>query len=360
MVYSSVHMKPVFKILLLGGLFLFSSALYAQESEVVQVGTIERHPFVFVESDQLTGFSIDLWERLAEDLGLNTQYKITDTFSEMIGWAEKGGIDLAIANISITQDREAVMDFSHPIFDSGVGIMINDNAIKPNILSVIMSSGILGILLVSFLVLLVAAHIVWLLERGDKGQDYFDNSYRKGIWDAFWWAFIIVTTGGFENEAPKRPWGRLFAAIWVVIGLFFVSFITAKITSSFTVGELQSQVDSIDDLRNRSVATVEGSTSDTYLADTGISYTTYETLNELFADIENGKLDAVVHDLPILNYYAASEGGDHLSVLEQVFKPEKFGILLPQGSQLIEGINQHILKYQEDGTYQSLYKKWFE
>lgn len=35
-----------------------------------------------------------------------------------------GSADAAVANISITAEREAEMDFTQPIFEAGLGIMI--------------------------------------------------------------------------------------------------------------------------------------------------------------------------------------------------------------------------------------------
>ncbi|HIP21960.1 MAG TPA: transporter substrate-binding domain-containing protein [Candidatus Pacebacteria bacterium] len=36
---------------------------------------------------------------------------------------EEGEVDMSIANITITSDREVRMDFSQPIFDSGLQII---------------------------------------------------------------------------------------------------------------------------------------------------------------------------------------------------------------------------------------------
>ena len=68
------------------------------------------------------------------------------------------------------------------------------------------------------------------------------------MWDAFWWAFIIVTMGGFENERPRRVWAQAFAVFWVVVGLFFISSFTAMITTAMTVDRLQTGIRDCRDL----------------------------------------------------------------------------------------------------------------
>jgi len=44
---------------------------------------------------------------------------------------------------------------------------------------------------------------------------------------------------------------------------------------------------------------------------------------------------------------------------EPVFRPEKYGIVVAEGSPLRRAINLALLELQDDGTSQSLYTKWF-
>ena len=100
---------------------IFGSAAMAQD---IRVATVERPPFVMTEeSGALTGFSIDLWEALAEDINRGYEMDVHPDFTTMLGHVEAGTADAAIANISITAEREQVMDFSQPIFASGLQIM---------------------------------------------------------------------------------------------------------------------------------------------------------------------------------------------------------------------------------------------
>ncbi len=51
----------------------------------------------------------------------------------MIKAVANKNVDLAIANITISANREEKMDFSQPIFDSGLQIMINQEKNLQNI-----------------------------------------------------------------------------------------------------------------------------------------------------------------------------------------------------------------------------------
>ena len=48
-----------------------------------------------------------------------------------------------------------------------------------------------------------------------------------------WWAVQTVTTVGYGDHVPTSPAGRLLATLVMLLGLAFLSVITAAITSSF-------------------------------------------------------------------------------------------------------------------------------
>lgn len=92
----------------------------AQTPEIDQllVSTIDRAPFSFEEQGERTGFSIDLRDEIAERLDLSYTFQKETIFADMLTHVASGEVDLAIANISITSEREQRMDFSFPIYDS--------------------------------------------------------------------------------------------------------------------------------------------------------------------------------------------------------------------------------------------------
>ena len=59
----------------------------------------------------------------------------------MLGAVRDGSADLAIANISITAMRETQMDFSQPIFEAGLQIMVPSDAVRrPSLLQALLST----------------------------------------------------------------------------------------------------------------------------------------------------------------------------------------------------------------------------
>jgi polar amino acid transport system substrate-binding protein len=207
------------------------------------------------------------------------------------------------------------------------------------------------------LIILIPAHIVWLVERNHKGGFLENSAYFPGIFKACWWAAGTLATQA--EEMPKSPWGRLMAVIWMFISVVFIAYFTATVTTSLTVEQLQSNIKGPQDLASKRVATIIGSTSANYLNQQKIEAKEFKQIDETFAALNNNEVDAVVFDAPILLYYAAHDGKGKVQVVGSIFRKESYAIALPNGSPYRKPINNALLSLQENGTYQEIYDKWF-
>ncbi|MEX3953682.1 transporter substrate-binding domain-containing protein [Paraburkholderia sp. EG287B] len=62
---------------------------------------------------------------------------------------------------------------------------------------------------------------------------------------------------------------------------------------------------------------------------------------------------------PTLQYCTARPGTGELAVVGPIFRPERIGIAVANGSPLRKTINETLLAMYEDGTYERTYGKWF-
>ncbi len=331
----------------------------AQSSDPLVFATVERPPFSIldVSGTEPEGFSVELMRAIAQDLNRSISFVPAESFRAMLDAAKSGAVDGAIANISITASREIEMDFSQPIFESGIQILMPAEVSSLGRVGGLLTQEIGTAILIALALLFGGGMMMWVFER--HHQPYFDRPAKDALFPSFWWALNLVVNGGFEERMPQSKPGRFFAVILVIASLFVVSVFVATITAAVTVEALQDSVDSINDLDGRSVGTVGGSTSADFLNQRDIRFTGYFTPKEMLADFDDGTIDAVVFDGPILAYHVSANSKSKARVIERVYRPENYGIALPSGSAMREEINQSLLKLREDGTYDALIKKWF-
>lgn len=342
--------------ILISFLLLFWGTVLSAQS--VSVNTVTRPPFSMIENGQESGFSLELLKEIAKRLDWQLEINRLDSFGQMLEGVQSAQVDMAAANISITASREAVMDFSQPVFESGLQIMVHaDDISEPSLLHALMSWDLAMAIGLAFLLLLVGGMFMWALER--RAQPYFDRPLKEAWFPSFWWALNLVVNGGFEERVPRTAIGRMFGVLLVLSSLFIVSIFVAKITAVMTVEAITSSVSSVNDLYGKRTGTIEGSTAAGFLRRREIDYYGYNDLDEVLQAFEEGEIRAVVFDAPVLNYYVQHEGKSYGRTIGPVFLREYYGFVFPQGSARVEQVNRTLLEMQEDGSYEELYHSWF-
>jgi polar amino acid transport system substrate-binding protein len=78
----------------------------ASSSQKLRVATRVVAPFVMQDGSRLQGFSIELWNAIAEQLGVETEYSVSPSVKSLLGVVQAQRADVGIAAISITSERE--------------------------------------------------------------------------------------------------------------------------------------------------------------------------------------------------------------------------------------------------------------
>ena len=342
-----------------------SAKAQSTDANSLTVLTKKIEPFVSYQNDKFSGFSIELWQLIAEHQNLKYRFKLEPTLASLLSEMKEGSAEVAIAAVTITADREKDIDFSHPFFRSGLAILTTNNTgnIISQIGSVVRSMflsesfAIAGLILL--IILLVVSHIIWLLERRSNPQ--FSKSYLPGLWDSLWWALVTLATVGYGDKAPKAVFGRLFAMFWMVVGYFMFAYFTASVTSTVTIRELRGTIKGPQDLPGHKVAVIAKSTSDKYMGKFAgnVRVVRVDNIERAYDMLSNGRVEAIVHDSPVLFYHVQKNGNGKIKIAGSTFQEEDYGIVFPDGSKLREPVNQAILELVENGKYAKLYTKWF-
>jgi voltage-gated potassium channel len=70
---------------------------------------------------------------------------------------------------------------------------------------------------------------------------FADHKSFPSIGSGLWWAVQTVTTVGYGDHVPETVAGRLVASLVMLIGIGFLTVITAAITSTFVSRSRQEQ-----------------------------------------------------------------------------------------------------------------------
>ena len=224
----------------------------AQAPKVLKVGTEPTFaPFEFQKegSKEFDGFDMDLIRAIGKQLNMKVEI-LNMGFDALIPAINAGNIDLAIAGMSITPDRQKAVDMSDPYYVSGLVVVVGkDNAAVKSV------------------------------------NDLND----KGI------AVQIGTTGA--ERAAKVP---------------------------------------------------------------GAKVKNFNTNAEVFLELKNKGVEAVIIDKPVAEYCLATGGGkDYAKIVGDTMEAESYGISLKKNSPLTKDINKALLDLKKNGEYDKLYTKWF-
>ncbi len=321
------------------------SAADIRPAELLRVGIKQAVPFSIRDEDGTwSGISVELWREVAKDLGYRYEF-VELPLEELLTSVEVGDVDVALGAITATADREQRMDFTHPYFNSGLGIAVSleQHVGWSAVVGRLASTTFLKIVAGIIGLLVVTGHLIYLLER-HTNQEHFDESPMKGTWNGIWWAAVTMTTVGYGDRVPKTVGGRLIAMIWMFSAIGIIAITTATVTSTLTLAKLESKVRGPSDLRDVRVSTVADATSADYMTRKGLPFIKRDTLEACLKVLKLGAIDAVVYDAPILRYQCLHNFPSELEVLPTIFEKQDYAFALPEKSHLREPINRAILE----------------
>jgi polar amino acid transport system substrate-binding protein len=114
------------------GMMASAFVLAQPQPSELRAGTLVAPPFVMKQGDQLTGFSIDIWNEVAARLKVKTTFQeVSDVaaLEDTLGDLERSkGIDVVVSAIYYTTERDRKYDLSLPIVEAGLQVMVRGGA----------------------------------------------------------------------------------------------------------------------------------------------------------------------------------------------------------------------------------------
>lgn len=202
------------------------------------------------ETGEMIGFDMEIIREVGERAGFDINLNTMD-FNGIIPALQTGNVDIAIAGITITEEREQIVDFSDPYYDSGLRILVRE---------------------------------------GEDG------------------------------------------------------------------------IDSLEDLEGKKIGTKIGSTSYDFLManlEQNDGVTPYPGSSDMYMALMSRAIDVVFYDAPNVGYFARTKGEGKVKTVGQLYEGQQYGIALKDGSEWVDEVNAALASMKEDGTYKTIYEKWF-
>ncbi|XP_041988810.1 ionotropic receptor 25a [Aricia agestis] len=366
------------------------------------------------------GYCIDLIDKLAEEL--NIDYEIVTpkvgTFGRrlpngswdgVVGDLMTGETDIAVAALTMTAEREEVIDFVAPYFEqTGILIAIRKPIRKTSLfkfMTVLRTEVWLSIVAA----LVLTGFMIWILEKyspysARNNPDAYPYPCREfTLKESFWFALTSFTPQG-GGEAPKALSGRtLVAAYWLFVVLMLATF-TANLAAFLTVERMQTPVSSLEQLARQSrinYTVVEGSTVHQYFINMKFAEDTlYRVWKEITLNATSDQTQYRVWDYPVREQYghillAINASGPvpdaktgfqqvnehteadfafihdsaeikyeithncNLTEVGEVFAEQPYALAVQQGSRLQEDLSKALLNLQKERVLEQLTAKYW-
>ncbi|XP_069686217.1 glutamate receptor 1-like isoform X2 [Periplaneta americana] len=383
------------------------------------VTTIVEEPYIMMRTpepgenltgnDRFEGYCKDLADLIAKRLGINYELSIVKDgnygaenpdvkggWDGMVGELVRKEADIAIASMTITSERERVIDFSKPFMSLGISIMIKKPVKqKPGVFSflnplskeiwVCVIFSYVGVSIVLFIVSRFSPYEWRLLHYGDDGGHHHSGvgtpasqpstvANDFSILNSLWFALGAFMQQGCDIS-PRSISGRIVGSVWWFFTLILISSYTANLAAFLTVERMVAPINSPEDLASQTEVQYgtlyHGSTWDFFRKS---QITLYSKMWEFMSSRKHvfvrtydegikrvrtskGKY-ALLIESPKNDYINEREPCDTMKVGRNL-DAKGFGVATPLGSPLRDRINLAVLSLIENGELTKLKNRWW-
>lgn len=117
----------------------------------------------------------------------------------------------------------------------------------------------------------------------------------------------------------------------------------------------------LDDLKGKTIAVQMGTVgADAAAKIQGAKVKTFDSSDLACLELKNGGCDAVISDLPVLQYFLKQGGSAYAKSVGEPQKGDFYGIATNKKDKALgDALNKALADMKKDGSYKQLYEKWF-
>ncbi|KAM0913366.1 hypothetical protein ACQ4PT_012220 [Festuca glaucescens] len=335
------------------------------------------------------GFVIEVFEAAVRLLPYALPFEFvkaeSQPYDSLIMGVENGTFDAAVADMTITADRAAHVDFTLPYMSTDIAMVVplrdqrSGNFTWFFFLKPLSSS----LWLVSAAFFLFTGFVVWAIEHHNNGEfgaeveltpsnrgkltpsnkagtkGKLTPSNQAGTLVYFGFSTLVFA----HREKLTSNLSRLVVVVWVFVVLILQSSYTASLTSMLTVPQVEPTIADYRALLRGTdmVGVMNNSFTGKALTQSGFPQARimrYATARSFQEALLNGSIGAIVNETPYFNMFLGTYN-DNFTMTNQRNMTGGFGFAFPKGSPYVTDLSQAILKLTESNEINRIERKWF-
>ncbi|XP_028404763.1 glutamate receptor ionotropic, NMDA 1-like [Dendronephthya gigantea] len=348
------------------------------------------------EESCCSGYCIDLLKLLMRDIGFSVRIYIvkdgkygdldqtTGQWSGLIGEVSRGEADMAVSDLTISEQRSKVVDFTHPYMDASMAIMVKVSRRERNNWTDFMDPFAASLWIAIIVCINTTLLIMWLLERyspyGQRERGKFlkrSEEHSFGFVQAIWFTWSVV----FQTDIGSKPKGvacRILALSFAFSMLIVITSYTANLAAFLVIKEeiLPLNDAGIRDPKLQNppsgfrIATVDDSSFERFFHDTDdpvlsrvwkhMKPNNVKHFEDAIRQMNSRTLQAFAWDQPTLENMVAKSRDCSFKIVGKSLFHSGFGFALRKNSSLTSKISQALLQYEKFDTSWTLKLRWFQ
>ncbi|KAG4077931.1 hypothetical protein HA402_013431 [Bradysia odoriphaga] len=373
-----VKLLPVFHLFFI---VIFLCNGNSAQGQTLKITAALNEPYVMLKqsakpltgNDQFEGYSIDLIDEISKILDLNYSIQLapynsdkkTGAWDRIVTELLQHHADIAIGDLTITSEREEVVDFSAPFMHTGISILYTKPLRKPPTLFAFMGPFTPSVWISLAIAYMVVSGLMYILGRFTPSYLSQQDAKDDGQFSMMNCMFL-----------PRSLSTQLAAGVWWFFVLVMVSMYSANCAAFATVENLEYTISGVDDLARQfriKYGVVKGGSTASFFRNSN-----NPTYKKIWSAMESSELTAFVSNsaegvsrvverngkyaflMESVAIEYATERRCELTQVGPVLDSKNYGIAMTKNSTYRSQINVAILKLQEDGKLQTLQKRWWK
>ncbi|XP_061386284.1 glutamate receptor ionotropic, kainate 2-like, partial [Musca vetustissima] len=290
---------------------------------------------------------------------------------------------MGICDLTITQKRKTVVDFTVPFMQLGISILAYEKPIEQKSWNAFLEPFTNEVWIYVMFSIFIMAFLFLFMARISKGEwqnphpcnknpEVLENTWN--VSNVFWLTIGSIMTAG-SDILPRSAPMRTFNAMWWIFAVIIANSYTANLAAFLTNSKMEGDIKGVEDLAKQNevkFGTIEGGSTYTFFSESNetafrLAYNMMQSQDpSVYTKSNNEGVERVLKNngsymflMETTSLEYNTERNCKLKMLGETFGEKHYAIAVPFGAEYRSNLSVAILKLGELGKLFELKKKWW-